>query len=73
MPFNGTQRHKDTKDDDYDDDYDFLSFVLRLSFPRPLQTPLLAPLLLKEGAGVVKPAIMQGEGWLSSSIGARGG
>ena len=30
--FNGTQRHKDTKDDDYDYDYDFLSFVLRLSF-----------------------------------------
>ena len=36
MPFNGTQRHKDTKDDDYDDDYDFLSFVLRLSFFVPI-------------------------------------
>ena len=34
--FNGTQRHKDTKDDDYDYDYDFLSFVLRLSFFVPI-------------------------------------
>ncbi len=34
--FYGTQRHKDTKDDDYDDDYDFLSFVLRLSFFVPI-------------------------------------
>ena len=34
--FNGTRRHKDTKDDDYDYDYDFLSFVLRLSFFVPI-------------------------------------
>ena len=36
MPFNGTQRHRDTEDDDYDYDYDFLSFVLRLSFFVPI-------------------------------------